>query len=119
MTSRTSKIGSENSSLNELLSDCYELRKEWDKTLQNIRFAVESVTLQIFSYLGILGNTLVVAILIRLIKDPTENKNHKPFDRILIALAVFDTLLLVMYLVDAIVQVDILTEPQWYKVLEQ
>ena len=58
----------------------------------------------------------MIAILIQLIKDPTENRNHKPFDRILIALAVFDSLLLIIYVVDAIIQIDILSEPWWYEV---
>lgn len=98
------------------MSDCYELRTEWEETLKNVRFGLESITLQMFSYFGIFGNILVIAILIQLIKDPTENRNHKPFDRILIALAVFDSLLLIIYVVDAIIQIDILSEPWWYEV---
>ena len=113
---RTSKIGSTNLSLNRLVSDCYELRTEWAETIEHVRFGLESITLQMFSYFGIFGNILVIAILIQLIKDPTENRNHKPFDRILIALAVFDSLLLIIYVVDAIIQIDILSEPWWYEV---
>ena len=98
------------------MSDCYELRAEWEETIEHMRFGLESITLQIFSYFGIFGNILVIAILVQLIKDPTENRNHKPFDRILIALAVFDSLLLIIYVVDAIIQIDILSEPWWYEV---
>jgi len=85
-------------------------------TLESIRFAIESVTLPSCGILGLLGNILVIAVLIRLTTRVNENKNRKNFDRMLISLCILDLLLLIIYITDAVIQVDLMHEPQWYQV---
>ena len=97
-------------------NSCYENIDEWDSKIMSVRFGVESVTLPVLGLLGILGNFMVIAILIQLTRRKNGNHNNRKFDRILISLSIADSLLLVMYVVDALVQVDLYTEPQWYQV---
>lgn len=85
-------------------------------TLESIRFAIESVTLPSCGLLGLLGNVLVIAVLIRLTTRRNENRNRKNFDRMLISLSIFDSLLLITYITDAIIQADLMYEPHWYQV---
>ena len=96
--------------------NCYETFHEWDETLENARFAIESVTLPIFGILGFLANIIVVFALFRITGKTNLKGNHKNFDRMVISLCFIDSLLLVVYVVDALIQVDLMHEPQWYQV---
>ena len=89
---------------------------EWYPKVMSVRFGIESVTLPVIGFLGIFGNLIVIAVLIRLTTSKKENQNEKKFDRMLISLSMADLLLLIMYVVDALVQVDLYNEPQWYQV---
>ena len=95
---------------------CYEATDDWYDTLDSVRFWIESVALPTIGFLGILGNLLVILVLIRLNTNQKENKNRQNFDRLLISLSITDTLLLVMYITDALVQASNSYEPSWYQV---
>ena len=84
--------------------------------LFNIRFALESVTLNIFGFLGLLANVIVIFALVRITINKRLHGNHKNFDRLVICLSAIDILLIVFYVVDALVQIDLLSEPKWYQV---
>ena len=69
--------------------------------------------------LGLLGNVLNIIVLIKLTSNQKENKNRKNFDRILISLSITDSLLLFMYITDALIQAqESHDEPQWYQVID-
>ena len=87
-----------------------------------MRFVIESVTLPTVGVLGVLGNVLVIIILIKLTTNRKEQKNRKNFDRLLISLSIADSLLLIMYITDAIIQAKLPNEPPpnepyWYQVI--
>ena len=112
----TDEIGYTHLKSNSAIATCYENIDKWDSKIMSVRFGVESVTLPVLGFLGILGNFMVIAILIQLTRRKNGNHNNRKFDRILISLSIADSFLLVMYVVDALVQVDLYTEPQWYQV---
>ena len=102
--------------------DCYEPLDEWDATyyngtLRSIDRAIQSIALPIFGSFGVISNFIVIGILVKLINRRNENKNRKTFDKMLINLAIFDTLLLTQYSIDSIIQYDMMTEPHWYQVI--
>ena len=70
----------------------------------------------IFGILGLLANIIVVFALVRITGNKSLKGNHKNFDRMVISLSIIDSLLLVVYVVDALIQVDLMHEPQWYQV---
>ena len=98
------------------LSRCFESSDEWEQILDNVRFAIESVTLPTVGFLGMLANLIVVFVLVRITIKKCQHGKHKSFDRMVICLSSIDFLLIIFYVVDALVQIDILHEPQWYQV---
>ena len=101
---------------------CYEPQSEWYNTLDYVRFAIETVTLPTVGFLGILGNVLVILVLIKLTTNRKKEKNRKNFDRLLISLSIADSLLLIVYISDAIIQGKWPNEPppdepHWYQVI--
>ena len=95
---------------------CYERLNEWSLTLQTAMYWIESITIPFVGILGCLGNILVIAVLIRLTSNQNENKNRNNFDKLLISLAIVDTLHLIMYVTDSFVQANGTNEPYWYQV---
>ena len=95
---------------------CYENATIWLETLDDIRFAVETIALPSVGSLGVMGNILVIITLIKLTKSKKENKNQTNFDRLLIFLSATDTLFLIMHIIDAIIQAQNHSEPMWYQV---
>ena len=98
------------------MPNCYESVDEWDKTLMNIRFALDSVLLPVCGILGMLSNIIVIVTLIRITRKKSSHENHKNFDRLIIFLSLIDFWLIFFYVVDALIQIDIMTEPQFYQV---
>ena len=82
----------------------------------SVRFGIDSVLLPVIGFPGILGNLMLIAVLIKLTNSKKENQKNKKFDRMLISLSIADFLLLTMYVFDALVQVNLYNEPQWYQV---
>ena len=98
---------------------CYESFDKWDETLENARFAIESVSLPTFGILGLLANAIVIFVLFRIAARKDLQGNQKNFDKLLICLSFLDSFLIVIYIVDALIQIDILHEPQWYQVINE
>ena len=95
---------------------CYERLNEWSLTLQTAMYWIESIAIPFVGSLGCLGNILVIVVLIRLTTNQNENKNRNNFDKLLISLAIVDTLHLIMYVTDSFVQANGTNEPYWYQV---
>ena len=95
---------------------CYERLNEWSLTLQTAMYWIESITIPFVGSLGCLGNILVITVLIRFTNSQGENKNRNNFDKLLISLAIVDTLHLIMYVTDSFVQANGTDEPYWYQV---
>ena len=98
---------------------CYESFDKWDETLANARFAIESVSLPTFGILGLLANAIVIFALFRIAARKDLQGNQKNFDRMVISLSFIDSLLILIYIVDALIQIDIYHEPQWYQVINE
>ena len=101
---------------NQFLPNCYESVEEWDKTLMYIRFCLDSVLLPGIGIHGMLANIIVIVTLIRITRKKSSHGNHKNFDRLIILLSLIDFWLIFFYVVDALIQIDIMTEPQFYQV---
>ena len=98
------------------LQNCYESIDDWEKTLMNIRKALDSILLPICGILGMLANIIVMVTLVRITRKKNLHGNHKNFDRLVIFLSLIDFWLIFFYVVDALIQVDLMTEPQFYQV---
>ena len=96
--------------------NCYESVEEWDETIMDIRFALDSVLLPICGFLGMFANIIVMVTLVRITRKKDLHGNHKNFDRLVIFLSLIDFWLIFFYVVDALIQVDLMTEPQFYQV---
>ena len=81
-----------------------------------IRFALDSVLLPACGILGMLANIIVIVTLVRVTRKKGSHGNHKNFDRLVIFLTLIDFWLIFFYVVDALIQIDIYTEPRFYQV---
>ena len=98
---------------------CYESFDKWEEIVENARFAIESVSLPTLGILGLLANAIVIFVLFRVVARKDLQGNQKNFDKLLICLSFIDSFLIVIYIVDALIQIDILHEPQWYQVINE
>ena len=96
---------------------CYESFDKWEEIVENSRFAIESVSLPTLGILGFLSNAIVIFVLFRIVARKDLQGNQKNFDKLVICLSFIDSFLIVIYIVDALIQIDILHEPQWYQVI--
>ena len=98
---------------------CYESFDKWEEIVENARFAIESVSLPTLGTLGLLANAIVIFVLFRIVARKDVQGNQKNFDKLVICLSFIDSFLIVIYIVDALIQIDILHEPQWYQVISE
>ena len=82
----------------------------------NIRLALDSVLLPMCGLLGMLANIIVMVTLVRITRKKESHGNQKNFDRLVIFLSLIDFWLIFFYVVDALIQIDLMTEPQFYQV---
>ena len=97
--------------------------KNWIDIIDDSRHWIEGVAVPSVGIIGLIGNFLVVAVLLRLIHN-TESISESNFDMTLIGLAIIDFTLLLVYMTDSFIQnhysphisSDVLIEPVWYQV---
>lgn len=87
---------------------CHELREEYDDTLTSVGFWLEGVAICVVGAFGLAGNALAVVVLGR---TPT-NRN---FNKLLIALSVVDSLLILQTVLEVSVLRRFLRyDPGWW-----
>ena len=82
----------------------------------NIRLVLDSVLLPVCGILGMVANIIVMVTLVRITRKKESHGNQKNFDRLVIFLSLIDLWLILFYVVDALIQIDLMTEPQFYQV---
>ena len=107
----------------ELIVEADEKCGNWIETLDDWRLRIEGLAVPSVGIIGLVGNFLVVAVLLCLIRN-TESISQKNFDITLIGLTIIDFTLLLVYMTDSYLQnyynphnfTDVLSEPVWYQV---
>ena len=96
-----------------LLADtvtCYEKIKDFSNLRNNARFWLEGIAITLLGLVGLAGNFLSIAVL-------NTYKTNTSFNRLLMSLAVVDSLLIIdMVLEKAVIGNFIASEPIWYKI---
>ena len=96
-----------------LLADtvtCYEKIKDFSDLRNNARFWLEGIAITLLGLVGLAGNFLSIAVL-------NTYKTNTSFNRLLMSLAVVDSLLIIdMVLEKAVIGNFIGSEPIWYKI---
>ena len=96
-----------------LLADtvtCYEKIKDFSNLRNNARFWLEGIAITLLGLVGLAGNFLSIAVL-------NTYKTNTSFNRLLMSLAVVDSLLIIdMVLEKAVIGNFIGSEPIWYKI---
>ena len=109
----------------ELIDEADESCGNWIVTIDNWRLRIEGVAVPSVGIIGLVGNFLVVAVLLCLIRN-TESTSQRNFDKTLIGLTIIDFTLVLVYMTDSYLQnyysphnsTDLLPEPVWYQVSE-
>ena len=107
----------------ELIVEADEKCGNWIEILDDWRLRIEGLAVPSVGIIGLVGNFLVVAVLLCLIRN-TESISQKNFDITLIGLTIIDFTLLLVYMTDSYLQnyynphnfTDVLSEPVWYQV---
>ena len=89
---------------------CYEKIKDFSNLRNNARFWLEGIAITLLGLVGLAGNFLSIAVL-------NTYKTNTSFNRLLMSLAVVDSLLIIdMVLEKAVIGNFIGSEPIWYKI---
>ena len=96
-----------------LLADtvtCFEKIKDFSDLRNNARFWLEGIAITLLGLVGLAGNFLSIAVL-------NTYKTNTSFNRLLMSLAVVDSLLIIdMVLEKAVIGNFVGSEPIWYKI---
>lgn len=108
-SSKDSKAStSENDTSNKAEFSCHELKGEWKDTVSWSQFLIQGIGVTVIGLLGIAGNILSVIVLLK-------TKCNRNFHLLLVGLAVIDTFVLLILVIEmSVVTLFLEDEPSWY-----